>query len=192
MTQTYQPTWWERATNPDLVTRGLNVGAGSPSQAPDFNAPDSAYPGAKPLPPWLTQPSMRPTVTQRLLNFNVIANTPAVPISNGRLDAIGIIFNVYSTAAASAFWGAAGVSVTTGIEVRPGIPATYSLDQTREQWELQRQLEHIGAMIAAATNNVVMGPYMAPRVIIDLSQIYLASAAALSVSIVAFLPPELQ
>lgn len=187
----YNPPWWERGTNPDLITRGLNVGAGSPLTAPDYNADDSAYSPAA-IAPWLTTPSMRPSVTQRLLNFNVIANTPAVPLSNGRLEAIGVIFNVYSTGAASAFWGGNGVTTTTGIEIRPGLPAAYTLDQVREQWELQRALEHIGAMIAAATNNAPMGPYMAPKVIIDLSQIYVAALAAQSVSIIAFLPPEQQ
>jgi hypothetical protein len=191
MTERYNPTWWERGTMPDLITRGLNVGAGSPTTAPDYNAPDSAY-SAVPVQPWLTQPAMRPSVTQRLLNFNVVANTPAVPLSNGRVEAIGVIFNVYSTAAASAFWGANGVTVTTGIEIRPGFPAVYTIDQVREQWELQRQLEHIAAMIAAYTQNTIMGPFMAPKVIIDLSQVYVAAAAALSVSVIAFLPPELQ
>lgn len=187
----YDPLWFERATNPDLVTRGLNIGAGSPVQAPDYNAGDDAY-NIAPIAPWLTIPGMRPSVTQRFLNFNVIANLAAVPLSVGRLETIGLIFNVYSTAGASAFWGAAGVTTTTGIEIRPGIPAPLLVEQVREQWELQRQLEHIGAMMAAATGQPGMGPYKAPKVIFDLSQIYVASAAALPVSILAFLPPEEQ
>lgn len=191
MSRVYNPPWWEKGTNPDLITRGLNVGAGSPVEAPDYNAPDSAY-SQVPLAPWMTNPAMRPSVQQRLLNFNVIANTPAVPLSGGRLEAIAVIFNVYSTGAASAFWGSNGVNTTTGIEIRPGIPATLSLDQVREQWELQRQLEHIGAMIAGATNNPNLAPYLAPKVIFDLSQIYVAAAAAQAVSIIAFLPPEFQ
>jgi hypothetical protein len=188
-TMVYNPTWWERGTNPDLVTRGLNVGAGSPVQAPDYNADDQAY-NVTPMAPWMTVPAMRPSVQQRFLNFNIIAGTPAVPVSGGRLETIGLIFNVYSTAGASAFWGANGVTVTNGIEVRPGVPAPLLIEQVREQWELQRQLEHIGAMIAGATGNPGLGMYRAPKVIFDLSQIYVASVAALSVSIVAFLPPE--
>jgi hypothetical protein len=185
----YDPPWWERGTNPDLITRGLNVGAGSPVQAPNYDAGDEAY-NLPPLAPWMTPPSMRPSVTQRFLNFNIIANTPAVPLSGGRLESIGVIFNVYSTAGASAFWGANGVLTTNGIEIRPGVPAPLLIEQVREQWELQRQLEHIGAMIAASTGNAGLAPYKAPKVIFDLSQIYVAAAAALSVSIVAFLPPE--
>jgi hypothetical protein len=188
----YNPPWWERGTNPDLVTRGLNIGAGSPVAAPDYNADDSAYPEAATIAPWLTVPAMRPSVTQRMLNFNIIANTPAVPISGARLETIGLIFNVYSTAAASVFWGPNGVTVTTGIEVRPGVPQPLLMEQVREQWELQRQLEHIGAMIAGATGNPGMAPYRAPKVIFDLSQIYLAAAAAQAVTIIAFLPPEEQ
>lgn len=191
MTNTYNPTYWERATMPDLVTRGLNVGSGAPTVAPDTAAGESVY-NPIPIEPWLTQPAQRPSVMQRFVNFNMIANTPAVPISNGRFEAIALIFNVYSTAGASAFWGPSGVTVLTGIEIRPGIPATASLEQVREQWELQRQLEHIAAMIASQTSSGMMGPFKAPKVVFDLSQIFIASAAALSVSILAFLPPELQ
>jgi len=192
MTLRYSPTWLERGINPDLITRGLMVGAGSPSGPPNYSAPDEAYGSPSSLAPYLTPPAMRPSVLQRMLNLNVIANTPAVPVSPGRLEAIGVIFNVYSTAGASAFWGPNGVTVTSGIEVRPGVPAPLTLDQDREQWELQRQLEHIGAMIAGATGNEGMGPYRAPKVVFDLSQIYIASVAALAVTIIAFLPPEMQ
>ena len=192
MTQRYSPTWLERSTNPDLITRGLMVGAGAPTTAPDYSAPDGAYVSQQSLAPYLTAPAMRPSVLQRFINLNVIANTPAVPISPGRLESIGVIMNVYSTAAASAFWGPNGVTVTSGIEIRPGVPAPLTLDQDREQWELQRQLEHIAAMIAALTGQEGMGPYKAPKVVLDLSLIYLAAAAPLAVTIVAFLPPEMQ
>jgi hypothetical protein len=191
MSETYNPTWWERGTMPDLITRGLNVGSGAPTTAPDYNAGDQAYTAA-PVTPWLTQPAQRPSVTQRMLNFNVVANTPAVPLASGRVEVVGIIFDVYSTAAASVFWGPSGVTVTTGIEVRPGVPGTLALDQVREQWELQRSLEYIAALVANATSSQIQGPYKAPRVILDLSQIYVASVAAQAVTIVAFLPPELQ
>lgn len=191
MTDTYNPTWWERGTMPDLITRGLNVGSGAPVGAPDYNAGDSEY-SAAPVTPWLTQPAQRPSVTQRMLNFNIVANTPAVPLASGRVEVVAVIFDVYSTAAASVFWGPSGVTVTTGIEVRPGVPGTLALDQVREQWELQRSLEYIGAIIGNATGSAIQGPYKAPRVILDLSQIFVAAAAAQAVTIVAFLPPELQ
>jgi len=190
MVMTYQPTWWERSTNPDLVTRGLNVGSGAPTLPPDVNG---EVPFTPPIvAPWLTQPAMRPTVTQRFLQFNATAGTTATPLSNQRQEAIAIIFDVYSTAGASAFWGSAGVTTTTGIEIRPGLPGVLSLDQVREQWELQRGLEHIGALLAANLGGDPMGPYRAPRVILDLSTIFLVSVAAQNISVVAFLPPELQ
>jgi hypothetical protein len=188
---TYQPTWWERSTNPDLVTRGLNVGSGPPTMPPDVNGQVPFTPAVSV--PWLTQPAMRPTVTQRFLNFNVIANLTPVPLSVQRMEAIAVIFNVYSTGAASAFWGPNGVTPTTGIEIRPGLAATLALDQVREQWELQRALEHIGAMLAGGAGlGDQLGPFRAPRVILDLSTIFLTAAAAQAVSIIAFLPPELQ
>lgn len=187
---TYNPTWWERATNPDLVTRGLNVGSGPPTVAPDPTAPPPASAAA--AAPWLTQPSQRPFVYQRFLSFNVIANTPSVQIANFRLEVEAIIFNVYSTGALSVFWGPAGVTTATGIEVQPGVPAPLSIDQAREQWELQRSLEHIAALLAIQSGNQPLAAYKAPRVVFDLSTIWLASTAAQAVTVMAFLPPELQ
>jgi len=84
MVDTYNPTWWERATNPDLITRGLNVGSGAPVPAPDVNGQVPYTPA--PATPWLTQPAQRPYVFQRFLQFTVIANTPAVPLANFRLE----------------------------------------------------------------------------------------------------------
>lgn len=191
--KTYQPPWYERATMPDLITRGLNVGSGGVLQAPDVSGTGAPAPDAgPPMAPWLTNPGMRPTVLQRFVNFQVTANTPAVRVSDSRFECIGVILNIYSTAGASAFWGAPGVTVTTGIEIRPGIPAFIGLDQDREMWELQRQLEHMGAMMASQGGFEIMAPYMAPRVIIDLNAIALASVAAQPVAILAFLAPEYQ
>jgi hypothetical protein len=190
MTMTYNPTWFERATMPDLITRGLNVGSGAPTQAPN---PDGTVPYvAAAAMPWLTQPAMRPTVVQRFLNFNVAAGTSPTALAPNRMEAIGVIFNVVSTVATSAFWGPSNVSTASGIEIRPGLPAVLSLDQVREQWELQRALEHIGALLAAQTGSPQMGPYMAPRVILDLSTIYLIANPAITVNVLVFLPPEMQ
>jgi len=178
---------------PDLMSRGLNVGSGGVLQAPDVSGAGAAPVDAGPaVAPWLTNPGMRPTVLQRFVNFQVTANSPAVRVSDSRFECIGAILNVYSTAGASAFWGAPGVTATTGIEIRPGIPAFIGLDQDREQWELQRALEHIGAMLAIQGQFEMMAPYMAPRVILDLNSIALASVAAQPVAVLAFLAPEYQ
>jgi hypothetical protein len=136
---------------------------------------------------------MRPFVYQRFANFNVTADVVAVPLVDSRQEVESLILNVYSTAGASAWWGyGSGTTPANGMEIQPGIPFPVAIDQEREQWELQRQLEYIAALLAAQTQNVPLAPYRAPRVVFDISTIWVAAAGPVNVSVMVFFPPELQ
>ena len=60
-----------------------------------------------------------------------------------------MIIDVYSTAANSVFFGfGSGVTITSGIEIQAGNPLILSPDNVREQWEIQKPLEFIAAILA--------------------------------------------
>jgi hypothetical protein len=110
--------------------------------------------------------------------------------------------DVPSSSGNSTFFGfGSGVTSSSGIEVRPGLPQFFSPDNSREQWELQRLLEAItaliGFMIGYQTGMPpVPGPgqFMAPRVVMNAHDYYLVNLTGITqtVAIMLFTVPEYQ
>lgn len=142
---------------------------------------------------WLTTPGTRPIVYQRALNYQVTANTTPVPLTNGNMQVETIILDVDSTVGNSVFFGySSSITTGSGIEVRPGLPVTLTVDNVREQWETQRVLEAIAGMIAAQGGYNGLGSYRAPRVVFDASDFFVVAASATTVRVMLFLTPEYQ
>ena len=142
---------------------------------------------------WVTTPGTRPVVYQRALSYVVSANTVPVPLTNGAMQCETVILDVLSTLGTSAFFGfGSAINDTTGIEVRPGIPVSFSLDNDREQWELQRILEALTAILASDRGISPLGLYRAPRVVFDASDYFLFATTAVPVRVMMFLTPEYQ
>jgi hypothetical protein len=142
---------------------------------------------------WLTNPGTRPIVYQRALSFQVTANTVPVPLTNGAFQCETILLDVLSTAANSVFFGyGGGITPTSGIEIRAGLPIVLTTENGREQWELQRVLEAIAGMIAAERGYNALGPYRAPRVIFNSNEYFLVATAATTVRVMLFMTAEYQ
>jgi hypothetical protein len=143
----------------------------------------------------LTSPGQRPSVVQRGVNFNFSVTNIAQPIMLNYFECDSVIIDCPSTAANSVFvgWGS-GVNSTSGLEVRAGLPIEIASDNTREQWEIQRALEYMATLQALAMGTNLPSPYRAPRVVIDLSKLFLIAAVAgpTLVSIMTFNVPEQQ
>jgi len=141
----------------------------------------------------LTQPGQRPTVYQRAANFQFNADVTALPISNLQFLCDTIVIDVPSTAGASVFFGFGnGITIASGIEVRPGLPIAIQPENTREQWEIQRLLEMIAYMMAIDKGFNMFNSYKAPRVAFDASQWFIVAAAPLAIRIMLFTIPEQQ
>ncbi len=190
--------WISRITIPDLYPRKEDPYRPSGGGAPSYGPPGSMIEGPvtadiNAFDGWMTTPSVRPVVYQRALNFNLTADVGPLPLANGGFQCDTIILDVLSTAANSVFWGyGSSINITTGQEVRAGLPIVVAADNTREQWEIQRLLEMIAAMIAAERGFPAPGPFRAPRVVFNASDIYVVAAAPTNVRVMLFLAPEYQ
>jgi hypothetical protein len=141
----------------------------------------------------LTSPGSRPAVFQRALNFSIAANTTPVPLMNQDTPCDSMVINVYSTAANSVFFGfGSGITTTSGIEIRAGLPVVVAPDNTREMWEIQKSLEYIAALMAYDRGLPALGPYRAPRVVFNAKDYFVVASAATAVSIMLFYVPEQQ
>jgi hypothetical protein len=142
----------------------------------------------------LTQPGQRPVVYQRANNFAMTVTTTPQPLQAQQYQCDAILIDVASALTTSIFFGF-GSSITTasGIEVQPGLPVQIKPDNTREQWEVQRLLEMIAAMLADQGGYNILGQYKAPRVVLDASQWYVVCATAtVAISVCLFNVPEQQ
>ena len=190
----FTPDEIQRYNIPDLYPRRddpfrpgpLPVPSGAPGAAHGIPSGEG---GSSDFPLELTPPGARPVVFQQALNFNVtLAANVAQPLSNGSFQCDTIVIDVYSTAANSVFFGfGSSVNSLNGLEIRPGLPITFSPENQREQWELQRCLEALAAM-----QGVTLEHYRAPRVVFDSAKYYLFATAATSVSVMLFTVPEFQ
>jgi hypothetical protein len=142
---------------------------------------------------FITAPSQRPTISQKGVNFSFPVATTATPLMASRFEVDSVVLDVPSTGANSIFWGFGGaVTTTSGMEVRAGIPVEISSDNTREQWELQRSLEVISALMAYQNGLSIPVSYRAPRIVIDLSSIFVITTVAITISVTVFNVPEQQ
>lgn len=191
------PDVYPRRSDPFVEPGVLIPPSGAPSGAPIPEGMD-IYAGA------ITPPGVRPVVYQRAQNLSVAVTDSPVPITNATFQCDAILISVPSTSGSSCFFGyGTGISSTNGgIEVKPGFPQFYSPDNGREQWEIQRLLEAITAMLGAFVGAQLggglplptPGQYMAPRVVMDAHNYCLVNAPTISqtVSVMLFTVPEMQ
>jgi hypothetical protein len=142
---------------------------------------------------WVTMPGTRPIVYQRAVSFQITANVTPIALTNGAFQCETILLDVLSTAANSVFFGYGnGVTLTSGLEIQIGLPVVISVENNREQWELQRVLEAIAGMIAAERGYNALGPFRAPRVVFNANEYFVVAAAATTVRVMLFPTPEYQ
>lgn len=140
----------------------------------------------------LTVPAQRPAVYQKALNIELVTGAAAVPISSTQFQCDGILLSV-PTGGTSIFFGyGSGVTTGSGIEIRAGIPAFFSPDNNREQWELQRSLEALVGIIAQVNGYAPLDSFRSPRVYMDASQYWVIGTGAQTVAVMLFLSPEFQ
>jgi hypothetical protein len=202
----YPPDWVDRQVIPDVYPRGTDPYRPTELLVPPLGAPSAAGVEAG-LPQdifkdWITTPQMRPVVYQRALNLIIPAVDTPTPLQQATFPVDAILVNVPSTSSNSTFfgWGSSISSTNGAVEVRPGIPQFFSPDNVREQWEIQRNLEMIAAMLAALvevqTGGYIQppGPFLSPRVTLDASDYFLVNAPTISqnVSVMLFYVPEMQ
>lgn len=190
--------WLSRVNLPDLYPRKEDPFRPMPGTVPP-GAPPASMISAEDLTSisvwedWLTDPGMRPIVYQRAMNYTIQAGVAPLPIANGGFQCDAIILDVFNTAANSVFFGyGSGISVTSGIEIRPGLPILLSPENSREQWEIQRVLEMIAGMMAAERGYAGPGPFRSPRVVLNANEYWVVAAAATAVSVMLFPVPEMQ
>lgn len=141
----------------------------------------------------LTQPGQRPIVYMRASNLAFNVTTNPQPIQAQQFQCDGMIIDVPSGTANSVFFGfGSGITTASGIEIFPGLPQFFGPDNTREQWEIQRLLEMIAAMLADQGGYNLPSQYKAPRVVMDASQWYLVATATTAISVMLFTVPEQQ
>lgn len=190
--------WLSRVIIPDMYPRRDDPFRPSAGSVPQ-GAPPASMVGPEALTSvnlwdgWYTSPAMRPVVYQRALNFQITANTTAVPLTSGSFQCDTMVLDVESTVGNSVFFGFGnGITTTSGIEIFPGFPLTITPENTREPWELQRLLEAIAGMIGSALNVMPMGTYRAPRVIFNANDYYVIAASSTTVRVMLFMVPEYQ
>ena len=177
--------WLSRATIPDMYHRKDDLFA--PSQLVDA-PPGSVAPttAEAPITASLTVPGPRPTVYQRAVSFQVSA--PVAPASiaivANRIEVDAITVDVPSTVTSSVWFGyGSQVAVGIGIEIQPGIPITFSPNNTREQWEIQQIIEFMAVIMAYQSGVPPMEHYRAPRVCLDASSFFITTGAVAAVSV---------
>jgi len=194
--------YWDRQFIPDVMPRKFDVDAppsiGAPIGAPFAGGP--VLPNLDLFSQWVTTPGVRPIVYLRATNYSLSVTDQPQPIANAGFQCDAMIIDVPSSGTNSVFVTFGQVGTGQGLEVQKGIPLTVTPDNSREQWELQRMLETIAAMIAGyiqlSTGQTVTPPgtFMAPRVIINAHDYWISCAATLTqtVNIMLFLVPEFQ
>jgi hypothetical protein len=208
--QYYGIDWVNREVMPDVYPRKSD-----PFVPPSYitppsgtNQPQVEEPGMAQnlFTPAITVPGVRPVVYQRAANLSLPVTDQPIAIQAGTFQCDAILINVPSSSLNSTFFGfGSGISSTNGgIEVVPGVPQFFSPTNVREQWELQRLLEAITAMLGElislqlgggpGTNPGTPGQFMSPRVVMNAHDYYLVNAATISqnVSVMLFTVPEMQ
>ena len=210
MSKYFGDDWVDRQVIPDVYPRKSNPFAPPAYEIPPTgtNQPPVPAPTAAQdlFSEAITIPGVRPVVYQRAYNLIVPVTDSPVAIQPGTFQCDAILVDVPSTSGNSTFFGyGSGISATNGgIEVFPGFPQFFSPSNVREQWELQRLLEAITAMLGElislqlgggpGTNPGTPGQFMSPRVVLNAHDYYLVNAAGISqnVSVMLFTVPEMQ
>lgn len=203
----YPPDWVDRYAIPDVYPRKtdpfrpmgiLDAPAGTPGAGPS----EAYAPGVDIYKDAITPPGVRPVAYQRASNLTLSVTDQPQAIQQGTFQCDAFLISVPSASLNSTFFGfGSGVSVTSGIEVQPGIPQFYSPTNIREQWELQRLLEALtammGVLIGLQTGQPAVptpGKFMSPRVVLNAHDYYLLNNTGITqnVAIMLFNVPEMQ
>jgi hypothetical protein len=163
-----------------------------PGSAPgaSYFSPEELGTGTDPFSALLTQPGQRPIVYQQAINFGMTATAVPTPLQAQQFQCDSFVIDPFAAAALNVWVGfGSGVTVTSGIEVVAGAPVEFAAQNTREQWEIQRLLEVIAAMIANERGYSILGQYRAPRVVLDASQWYVVAPVATPISVTIFPVP---
>lgn len=189
--------WLSRVVIPDVYPRKSDPFKPASLPQPEYAPPDGE--GSEELSYGadlyrnITSPAARPAVYQRAFNIQLTAGVAPVPIINNRFDCDSMVIDVGSTAANSVFFGyGSSVSLTSGLECRPGLPINVTPENTRELWELQRCLEAMAAIMANDRGMTPLPPFRAPRVVFNAAEYFLVAAANTTVAVMLFYVPEMQ
>lgn len=203
----FPPDWLDRAVIPDVYPRRDDPYSPTGIIPPPAGTPQGAptLPGAGAqqalFQDYITMPGVRPVAYQRANNFQINVTDSPTPIQTGTYQCDAILISVLSTSVNSTFFGfGSGINSSSGIEVKPGVPQFYSPSNVREQWELQRNLEALvalmGTLVAMQTGGTFTGPgkFMSPRVVMNAHDYYLVNATGItqSVAVMLFTVPEFQ
>ncbi len=203
----FPPDWLDRRIIPDVYPRRDDpfapTGILPPPQGTPPGAPSEPGAGAQQalFQDFITSPGVRPVAYQRANNFQVPVTDSPVAIQSGTYACDAILISVPSSSANSCFFGfGSAINSGSGIEVKPGIPQFYSPSNIREQWELQRALEAmvalLGVIASVQTGGTFTGPgkFMSPRVVMNAHDYYLVNAPTISqtVAVMLFTVPEFQ
>ncbi len=195
---THIDDWLSRVNLPDVYPRREDPFRPGPGVIPPGAPPASQFSpeqltSVNVWDEWLTTPGTRPVVYQRALSYMLTADVTPVPLTNGAMQCETIVLDILSTLGVSAFFGFGNaINITSGVEIRPGLPITISTENTREMWEIQRVLEAIAGMLASERGITGLGTYRAPRVVFDASDYFLVAASPVPVRVIIFTTPEYQ
>lgn len=205
--QMFGDDWVDRQVVPDIYPRKRDpYSSGSILNAPSGTLPAGADfplgPGSDIFANAITLPGQRPIVYQRALNLSLTVTDSPIAIQPGTFQCDAIEISVPSSSGNSTFFGfGSGITASSGVEVKPGIPQLYSPDNVREQWEIQRQLEAIAAMLGVYIGQVLgigsippLGKFMSPRVVMNAHDYYLVNATGVTqtVAVMLWTVPEYQ
>lgn len=192
--------WAGRILYPDIYPRKDDPfqppAAGVPLDAPAASqlAPQQSV-SVDVYSPWVTEQGVRPVVYQRALNFQLAVGLTPIQITNGQFQCDAIVVDNPSSNGNSVFFGyGSGITATSGIEIFPGVPLVFSPTNSRIQWEIQRAIESIAAMMADQLGYGAVGKGRDPRVAINANEYSLVGPVAgpTTVAIMLFLIPEMQ
>lgn len=132
----------------------------------------------------------RPLLEIQFTTFPLTVLTTPTPVKvNGALtDYIeSFVIAVPSTAANNIFFGNAGVTITTGMEVVRGAPLQFFVQQVRQLYELQSPLEQIVKAAPVCVPNFQSEAI--PFVCWNLANVYLIASANTDISVTTFRTP---
>ena len=198
--QMFGNDWVDREVVPDVYPRKrdpysaggvLQAPAGTPSAGMDF----TGNPLADIFNNAITTPGQRPVAYQRALSQTIAVTDSPIAIQPGTFDCDAIMISVPSSSLNSTFFGfGSSVSSSSGIEVVPGVPQIFRPENVREQWEIQRLLEYMAAVLGVFVGQSLfgqtippLGQFMSPRVVLNAHDYYLVNAPTISQNVATLL-----
>jgi hypothetical protein len=78
----------------------------------------------------------------------LVSNVSAVPIGSQNINNLIIAFMIcnFSSNTSSVFFGSAGITATSGIEITPGSAPLFTIDEVRQLYEIETPAENLVAL----------------------------------------------